>query len=77
MFGHLDECMEDVMSRFMRGLNSEIQTCLINESYSHISHLFLLARKAENQILLTVNTRRNDVRHNDQHLSTSHAEKRK
>jgi hypothetical protein len=49
MFGHLDECMEDVMSKFMRGLNSEIQTCLINESYSHISHLFLLAHKAEKE----------------------------
>ena len=27
MFGGLDECMEDVMSRFMKGLNSEIRTC--------------------------------------------------
>jgi hypothetical protein len=44
LFGVLDECKKDVMSRFMKGLNSEIQTMLIHETYSYISHLFLLAR---------------------------------
>jgi hypothetical protein len=42
MFGGLDECMEDVMSRFMRGLNSEIQTLIIGKSYSYIGQLFCL-----------------------------------
>jgi hypothetical protein len=35
------------MSRFMKGLNSEIQTKLVHETYSYIGHLFLLARIAE------------------------------
>jgi hypothetical protein len=43
LFGGLNECMEDVMSRFMRGLNSKIQTILINETYGHISQLFYRA----------------------------------
>jgi hypothetical protein len=43
LFGGLDECKKDVMSRFMKGLNSEIQTMLIHETYSYIGHLFLLA----------------------------------
>ena len=75
MFGGLDECMEDVMSRFMRGLNSEIQTLLISTTYSHISHLFCIARDAEKQILLSANICKNDVTHNDQHISTLHARK--
>jgi hypothetical protein len=48
LFGGLDECRKDVMSRFMKGLNSEIQTMLIHETYSYIGHLFLLAQIAEN-----------------------------
>lgn len=75
MFGGLDECMEDVMSRFMKGLNSEIQTFLISEIYSHISHLFCLARKVENQIPLSMNTCKNGVTHCSQQLSTLHAER--
>ena len=73
MFGGLDECMEDVMSRFMRGFNSEIQTLLISNSYSHIGQLFCLALNAEKEILLSVNTCKNDVTHNVQNLSILHA----
>jgi hypothetical protein len=47
LFGSLDECKKDVMSRFTKGLNSEIRTMLIHETYSHIGHLFLLARIAK------------------------------
>jgi hypothetical protein len=47
LFRNLDECKKDVMSRFMKGLHSEIRTMLIRETYSHIGHLFLLARIAE------------------------------
>jgi hypothetical protein len=36
LFGGVNKCMEDVMSRFMKGLNSEIRTMLINETYDHI-----------------------------------------
>jgi len=53
LFGGFNECMENVMSMFMRGLNSEIHLLLLNETYSHITHLFLLACKAECQILLS------------------------
>ena len=66
MFGGLDECMEEVMSRFMRGLNSEIRTLLITKSYIHIGQLFCLALNAEKEILLPVNTCKNDVTHNVQ-----------
>src|SRR5579859_1590302 len=61
MFGGLNECMEDVMSRFMRGLNSEIQTLLKCASYSHICHLFNIAHNAEKQILLSANICKNNV----------------
>jgi hypothetical protein len=43
LFGGLAECKKDVMSRFMKGLNSEIQIVLIHETYIHIAHLFSLA----------------------------------
>jgi hypothetical protein len=42
LFDDLDEFKKDVMSRFMKRLNSEIRTMLIHETYSHIGHLFLL-----------------------------------
>jgi hypothetical protein len=42
MFAGLDECMEDVMTRFMKGLNYEIQTIVMHEAYKHISHFFCL-----------------------------------
>jgi hypothetical protein len=32
LFDGLDECKKDVLSRFMKGLNSEIQTMLIHET---------------------------------------------
>jgi hypothetical protein len=60
----LDKCMEDVMSRLMRGLNSEIRTLLIGKSYSHIGQLFCLALNAEKKILSFANTCKNDVIHN-------------
>jgi hypothetical protein len=47
LFGSLDECKKDVMCRFMKGLNSEIQTMLIHEIYNYIGHLFLLAQIAK------------------------------
>jgi hypothetical protein len=70
LFGGLDECMEDVMNRFMRGLNSEIRTLLIGKSYSRIGQLFCLALNAEMDNLSFVNTCKNDVTHNIQNLST-------
>jgi hypothetical protein len=73
MFSGLNECMEDVMNRFMRGLNSEIRTLLIGKSYSHIGQLFCLVLNAEKEILSFVNTCKNDVTHNVQNLSTLHA----
>jgi hypothetical protein len=56
LFGGLDECKKDVISRFMKGLNYEIQTMLIHETYSYIGHLFFLARIAKKQISLSSNT---------------------
>jgi hypothetical protein len=73
LFGGLDECKKDVMSRFMKGLNSTIQTMLIHETYSYIGHLFLLARIAEKQISLSSNTCMKNVTHNYQISSTPHA----
>jgi hypothetical protein len=52
MFTSLDEFMGDVMTRLMNGLNYEIQTTVMHEAYGHISHLFLLACKAKNEIVL-------------------------
>ena len=75
MFGGLDECMEDVMNRFMRGLNSEIRNLLIGKSYCYIGQLFCLALHAEKEILSFVNTCKNDVTHSVQTLSTLHANK--
>ena len=73
LFGGLDECMEETMSRFMRGLNSEIQTLLLKEKSSHISHLFLLACTTENQILLSAQSYKTVVTHDELHLSTLYA----
>jgi hypothetical protein len=74
LFGGLDACMADVMTMFLNGLNSEIRTTLIHETYSHISHLFLLASIAEKQILLSQNTCNNNVIHANLVSSTSHAD---
>jgi hypothetical protein len=62
-----------VMSRFMKRLNSEIQTMLIHGTYSYICHLFLLARIAEKQISLSSNTCMKNVTHDYQISSTLHA----
>ena len=72
MFGGLDEFKEDVMSRFMKGFNSEIQTLLISKSYNNIPSLFWLALGAEKEILSSVSTCKNDVTHNIGNLSTLH-----
>ena len=72
LFGGFDECLEETMSRFMRGLNSEIQTLLLKEKSSHISHLFLLACTAENEILLSAQSCKIFVTHDERHLSTLH-----
>jgi hypothetical protein len=63
LFGGLDECKKDVMTRFMKGLNSEITTMLIHETYSNIGHLSLLARIAKKHILLSRNTCMKNVTH--------------
>jgi hypothetical protein len=63
LFGGLDECKKDILSRFMNWLNSEIQTKLLHKTYSHIGYLFLLARIAEKQILLSTNTCMKNVTH--------------
>jgi len=73
MFGGLDESVEEVMSRFMRGLNSEIRTLLISKSYRCIGELFWLAVHAEKETLLFVNNCKNGVTHDVQNLSTLHA----
>ena len=64
--------MEEIMSRFMRVLNSEIQTLLLKEKSSHISHFFLLACTTENQTLLSTHSCKTVVTHDEQHLSTLH-----
>jgi hypothetical protein len=70
LFDVLDECKKDVMSRFMKGLNSKSRTMLNHETYSHIGHLFLLARIVEKQILLSRNTCMMNVTHDYQISST-------
>jgi hypothetical protein len=73
LFGSLDECKKDVMSRFMKGLNSKIQTMLIHGTYNYIGHLFLLARIAEKQISLSSNSCMKNVTHDYQISSTLRA----
>jgi hypothetical protein len=65
LFGGLTACKKDVMARFMKWLNFEIQTMLIHDTYGHIhiNHLFLLAQNFENQILFSRNTCNNNVNH--------------
>ena len=46
----LEECEEATENRFLRGLNTEIQDILINETYNSLSHLIDLASKIENEI---------------------------
>jgi hypothetical protein len=58
----------------MKGLNSEIQTIVMHEAYKHISHLFLLACKAENEILLYNYTSTKHVSHSSYFASALHAD---
>ena len=74
MFIGLDECMNSVMSRFMKGLNSEIRTMLLHEAYDHISHLFLLACNTEKEIEFNSSTCVDNVTHSYPFSSTSHAD---
>jgi hypothetical protein len=73
LFGGLAECKKDVMSRFMKRLDYEIQTMLIHETYIRIGHLFLLARIADKHILLSRNTCMKNVTHDYPISSTAHA----
>ena len=50
-YSGLKESNENTMTRFFRGLNSDIQTGLINVTYNHIGHLFMLACSVESNIL--------------------------
>jgi hypothetical protein len=73
MFGGLDECMDKVMSRFKKGFNSEIQTMLVVKSYNNIVSLLWLSMSAEKEILLSVNTCKNDEAHNVENLTAINA----
>ncbi|TVU13612.1 hypothetical protein EJB05_40328, partial [Eragrostis curvula] len=61
IFGGFDGSQEDVMNRFMRGLNSEIRTMLSSKTCSHVSLLFYLALKVEQHILLSSNACKTEV----------------
>nr|AAQ56463.1 hypothetical protein OSJNBa0074N12.20 [Oryza sativa Japonica Group] len=47
----LQESNENTMTRFFRGLNSNIQAGLVNVTYNHIGQLFMLACNVERKIL--------------------------
>ncbi|KAG8091293.1 hypothetical protein GUJ93_ZPchr0011g27577 [Zizania palustris] len=51
LYSGLEECHEKTMTRFLKGLNLEIQILLTNTTYSHLGHLFLLSCNVESQIL--------------------------
>jgi hypothetical protein len=73
MFAGLEECREDNMNRFMKGLNSEIQTLLVGKSYNNIASLFWLDVSVEKEILLSMDTYNKDEAHNVENLSTINA----
>nr|ABF96748.1 retrotransposon, putative, centromere-specific [Oryza sativa Japonica Group] len=50
-YSGLKESNENTMTRFFRGLNYDIQAGLINVTYNHIGHLFMLACSVESNIL--------------------------
>ncbi len=50
-YSGLKESNENIMTRFFRGLNSDIHVGLINVTYNHIGHLFMLACSVESNIL--------------------------
>jgi hypothetical protein len=74
VFVGLDECTEDIMTRFMKGLNSEIQSMVMHEAYGDISHLFLLACKAETEIALYNYISTKHVTHNSSFLFALHVD---
>nr|AAX95965.1 retrotransposon protein, putative, Ty3-gypsy sub-class [Oryza sativa Japonica Group]ABA93108.1 retrotransposon, putative, centromere-specific [Oryza sativa Japonica Group] len=47
----LQESNENTMTRFFKGLNSNIQARLVNVTYNHIGQLFMLACNVERKIL--------------------------
>jgi hypothetical protein len=51
-YSDLQESNENTMTRFFRGLNSNIQAGLINVTYNHIGNLFMLACSVESNILI-------------------------
>jgi hypothetical protein len=73
MFAGLEECREENMNRFMKGLNSEIQTVLVGKSYNNIASLFWLDVSVEKEILLSMDTYNKDEAHNVENLSTINA----
>jgi hypothetical protein len=73
MFAGLEECREENMNRFMKGLNSEIQTLLVGKSYNNIASLFWLDVSVEKEILLSMDTYNKDEAHNVENLSTINA----
>ena len=50
LYGALKESREDTMSRFLRGLNSEIQAMLVHKTYNH-TYMFLIACNIEKHIV--------------------------
>ena len=46
----LEECEDDFLNRFWRGLNHDIQDVIMHEELYLVDHLFCLARKAEQKI---------------------------
>nr|AAX96613.1 retrotransposon protein, putative, Ty3-gypsy sub-class [Oryza sativa Japonica Group]ABA92981.1 retrotransposon, putative, centromere-specific [Oryza sativa Japonica Group] len=50
-YSGLQESNENTMTRFFRGLNSNIQAGLVNVTYNHIGQLFMLACNVERKIL--------------------------
>jgi hypothetical protein len=50
-YSDLQESNENTMTRFFRGLNSNIQAGLVNVTYNHIGQLFMLACNVERKIL--------------------------
>jgi hypothetical protein len=73
MFAGLEECREENMNRFMKGLNSEIRTLLVGKSYNNIASLFWLAVSVEKEILLSADTCKKDEDHNVENLSPINA----
>jgi hypothetical protein len=50
LFGGLDECMEGVMNRFMKGLNSEIEPCYLASHIAILVNCFVLLSMLKRRI---------------------------